>query len=58
MQVIDTALVNIVSGQTPDHGQAAPARGRACAKAMQNLLDYFVGEDHLVEKQPAFVQQG
>lgn len=57
MQVIDTALVNIVSGQPrimvkarhPDHERAA--------KAMQVAMDYFVGEDHLVEKQPAFVLQ-
>jgi len=57
MQVIDTALVNIVSGQPrimvkarhPDHERAA--------KAMQAVMDYFVSEDHLVEKQPAFVLQ-
>ena len=26
------------------------------AKAMQQLMDYFVSEDHLVEKQPLFAQ--
>ena len=28
------------------------------AKAMQVVMDYYVGEDHLVEKQPIFAQQG
>jgi hypothetical protein len=58
MQVIDTAMVNIVSGKPrcvvrpkgPEHEQAA--------KAMQSVLDYYVAEDHLVEKLPVFVQSG
>lgn len=58
MQVIDTAMVNIVSGKPrckvrprgPEHEQAA--------KAMQSVLDYSVAEDHLVEKLPTFVQSG
>lgn len=56
-QVIDTELVNIVSGKPrakvlprhPDDEQAA--------RAMQYVLDYYVSEDHMVEKQPVFVQQ-
>lgn len=57
-QVIDTAMVNIVSGEprikvTPRHPE-----DELRAKAMQVLLDYYVREDHLVEKQPAFTQQG
>lgn len=55
---IDTALVNIVTGSPrclvlprhPDDVQNA--------KALQNLLDYFVAEDHLSEKQALFAQQG
>jgi hypothetical protein len=58
MQVIDTALVNIVSGKPfckvrprgPDDEQAA--------RAMQSVLDFHVAEDHLVEKLPLFVQNG
>src|SRR5262249_60150317 len=57
-QVIDTELVNIVSGfprclitpRTPDDEMGA--------KAMQKVMDYEIAADHLVEKQPAFVQQG
>lgn len=56
-QVIDTGLVNIVSGipkviVRPRHPQWALA-----AKAMQYLLDYHIHEDHFVEKQPVFAQQ-
>lgn len=56
-QVIDTALVNIVSGMPrivvrPRHPESE--RG---AKAMQIILDYYAGEDHLVEAQPVFTQQ-
>ncbi len=58
MQVIDTAMVNIVAGKPrcivrprgPEHEQAA--------RAMQKILDYHVSEDHLVEKLPLFVQSG
>jgi hypothetical protein len=57
-QTIDTELVNIVSGfprclitpRTPDD--------EASAKAMQMVMDYEIAKDHLVEKQPVFVQQG
>src|SRR5262245_43703775 len=58
LQSIDTALVNIVSGfprcmvkpRHPDLEQNA--------KAMQVVMDYFVREDHMVEAQPVFAQQG
>jgi len=58
MQVIDTALVNIVSGNPRIMVKPRRAQDELAAKKMQAALDYFVGEDHLVEKQPAFVQQG
>jgi hypothetical protein len=58
MQVIDTALVNIVSGNPRIMVKPRRPQDVMNAKKMQNLLDYFVKEDHLVEKQPVFVQQG
>jgi hypothetical protein len=58
MQVIDTALVNIVSGQPRVVVRPRRPDNELGAKAMQTVLDYYVGEDHLVEKQPVFVQQG
>lgn len=57
MQVIDTALVNIVSGQPRIMVKARHPEAQRAAKAMQAVMDYFVAEDHLVEKQPAFVLQ-
>jgi hypothetical protein len=58
LQSIDTALVNIVSGfprcmVTPRHPDV-----ELNAKAMQVVMDYFVAEDHMVEAQPLFAQQG
>jgi hypothetical protein len=58
MQVLDTALVNINTGAPrvivkPRHPDVA-----LNAKAMQVVLDYYVTEDHLVEAQPIFAQQG
>lgn len=58
MQVIDTTMVNIVSGKPratvkprrPDDVQAS--------RAMQLALDYYVARDHLAEKQVPFTQQG
>ena len=58
MQVINTALVNIVSGQPRIKVSPRHPEDELAAKAMQVLLDYYIGEDHFVEKQPAFVQQG
>lgn len=57
-QVLDTAMVNIVTGFPrclvhPRHPDV-----ELNAKAMQVVIDYQVGEDHMVEKQPLFVQQG
>lgn len=57
-QVIDTELVNIVSGQPRIVVDARAPGHEVGAKAMQLLLDYHVHEDHFVEKQPVFVQQG
>lgn len=58
MQVIDTALVNIVSGKPRIMVKPRRPQDEIAAKKMQQLLDYYVGEDHLVEKQSVFVQQG
>ncbi len=57
-QVIDTALVNIVSGTPRCLVHPRHPEDEAAAKAMQQLLDYFTGEDHLAEKQALFAQQG
>lgn len=56
-QVINTGLVNIVSGKPRIQVKARHPEFELGAKAMQLALDYYVGEDHLVEKQPFFVQQ-
>lgn len=58
MQVIDTAMVNMVSGRPRVIVRPRNPGDVASAKAMQALLDYYIEEDHLVEKQPVFVQQG
>ena len=58
MQVIDTALVNIVSGKPRVIVRPRTPNDIESAKAMQALMDYYIAEDHLVEKQPLFVQQG
>lgn len=58
MQVIDTGLVNIVTGKPRIQVKPRRPEFELGAKAMQLALDYYVGEDHLVEKQPLFVQQG
>ena len=57
MQVIDTALVNIVSGAPRIMVRPRHPEFELGAKAMQYALDYYVGEDNLVSKQPLFVQQ-
>lgn len=58
MQTIDTALVNINTGKPRIIVRPRQPEVELQAKAMQVLMDYFVGEDHMVEKQPLFVQQG
>ena len=58
MQVIDTALVNINTGKPRIIVKPRNPDVVLNAKAMQVVMDYYVGEDHLVEKQPLFVQQG
>jgi hypothetical protein len=58
MQKIDTALVNIVSGAPRIIVKPTHPDDELHAKAMQAVMDHFVAEDHLVEEQPVFVQQG
>lgn len=58
MQVIDTALVNIVSGNPRIMVKPRRPQDELAAKKMQQALDYYVAEDHLVEKQAPFTQQG
>jgi hypothetical protein len=57
MQVVDTALVNIVGG--PPKAKVKPRRpeDQTTAPKMGEVLAYHVGEDHLVEQLPTFVQQ-
>lgn len=57
MQVIDTALVNIVSGKPRCIVKPRKPEDVGSAKAMQAVIDYHIDEDHFVEKQPSFVQQ-
>lgn len=57
-QVIDTGMVNIVSGAPKIKVAPRHPEDDMRAKAMQAILDYYVVEDHLVEKQPVFAQQG
>lgn len=57
MSNIETALVNIVSGQPRIICKPRRPQDELAAKAMQMILDYYIAEDHLVEKQPSFVQQ-
>jgi hypothetical protein len=58
MQTIDTALVNLVSGVPRILVKPRHPDDELSAKAMQYALDYYVGQDRLVTKQPTFVQQG
>ena len=58
MQVIDTAMVNIVSGKPRCKVRPRGPEDVEAARAMQSVLDYYVAEDHLVEKLPVFVQSG
>ena len=58
MQVVDTALVNLIGG--PPTASVKPRRpqDQASAPKMRTVLNYYAREDHLVEKLPTFVQQG
>src|SRR5215831_11863250 len=58
LQSVDTALVNIVSGFPRCMVKPRHPDLEANAKAMQVVMDYFVREDHMVEAQPVFAQQG
>lgn len=58
MQVIDTALVNIVTGRPRCMVKPRHPEVELNAKCMQAVMDYYIGEDHLVEKMPLFSQQG
>jgi hypothetical protein len=57
MQVVDTAMVNIVGG--PPRARVKPRRQQdvETAPRMERLLQYHIREDHLPEKQPLFTQQ-
>lgn len=57
MQIVDTALVNVVNGRPHAKVSARQPQDEASAKAMQAALNYAIQEDHLVEKEPVFVQQ-
>lgn len=57
MQVIDTCLVNLNTGKPRCMVQPRQPELELNAKAMQVLMDYYVQEDHLVEKQTPFAQQ-
>lgn len=58
MQTIDSALVNIITGKPRVMVRPRHPDVELNAKAMQVVMDYYVSEDHLVEKQPLFAQQG
>jgi hypothetical protein len=58
MQVLDTALVNINTGAPRVIVKPRSPDMTLNAKAMQVVLDYYVAEDHMVEAQPLFAQQG
>lgn len=57
-QVIDTELVNIVSGFPRCLVNPRNPDDELGAKAMQKVMDYEIAADHMVEKQSPFVQQG
>lgn len=57
-QVIDTTLVNIVGGAPAALVKPRRPEDMATAPKMRTVLNYHINEDHLVEKQPVFVQQG
>lgn len=56
-QVIDTELVNIVSGYPRVQVTARHPEFEIPAAGMQYVMDHYVGEDHFVEKQPVFAHQ-
>lgn len=58
MQVIDTALVNIISGEPRVIVRPRGPEDEMSAKGMQAVLDYYVRQDHLVERRPVFAQSG
>jgi len=58
LQSIDTALVNIIGGSPRCMVKPRHPDVELNAKAMQVVMDYFVHEDHMVEAQPVFAQQG
>lgn len=58
MQVIDTALVNIVGGKPRAVVKPRRPGDEHAAASMQLALDYYINQDHLAEKQVPFTQQG
>lgn len=57
-QVIDTAMVNIVTGEPRCIVKPRTPEDELGAKGMQGALDYYVREDHLVERRQVIAQQG
>jgi hypothetical protein len=57
MQIIDTALVNVVNGRPRAKVLPRGPEDEKAARSLQSALDYAVQADHLVEKEPLFVQQ-
>lgn len=55
---LDVALANIVSGMPRCLVHPRRKQDIQAAKALQHLFDHYISEDHLVEKQPLFAQQG
>lgn len=59
MQTIDTALVNMVSGNKPKcRVTARTPDWQQNEQAFSNVFDYFIDRDHIVEKEPLLVQSG
>lgn len=57
-QVIDTGMVNIVTGEPRCVVRPRTPEDELGAKGMQGAMDYYVREDHLVERRPIIAQQG
>lgn len=58
MQVIDTAMVNLVQGVPKAKVTPRSPQSELPAKAMEQILGYYADLDHLVEQEAIVVQQG
>ncbi len=54
---IDTEVVGITAGVPRCMVHPRRAQDVLAARAMQHVMDHYIGEDHLVEKQPVVAQQ-